>query len=241
MELVIFILVLLASIVVVAIGAVLFELTGMRWPQAKFQAISCFTGTGFTTSESEVVMINARRRRIASVLMIIGNAGLITLFATLVNSFTTDSAFFKYRLPIIDFVVPEKFWPLANLLTLMIIGCFIHKILSHTRISKFFINFIKNRVESQKRVKKVTFEEMVMATGGFGTLGVDVRNKSHLVGKTIKTAQLSGNDIKVLAIEREQESIPFPKETEKIEVGDKVICFGQLKNLRDKLAIKNQS
>jgi Trk-type K+ transport system membrane component len=241
MNLVIFILVLLASIVVVAIGAVLFELTGMHWPQAKFQAISCFTSTGFTTKESEIVMINARRRRIASVLMILGNAGFITLFATVVNSFTADSVFFKYKLPIIDFVVPEKFWPLANLLTIMIAGYFIYKIISHTKISKFFINFIKNRLESQKRVKKVTFEEMVMATGGFGALSIEVKNKSHLVGKTIKEAQLAGSDIKVLAIERNQESIAFPKEAERIENGDKIICFGDLKNLKDKLAIKNQA
>jgi Trk-type K+ transport system membrane component len=240
MSLVIFILVLLASILAVTIGAVFFELTGMHWAQAKFQAISCFTSTGFTTNESELVMINARRRRIASVLMILGNAGFITLFATLVNSFAADAVFFRYQIPIIDYVLPEKFWPLANLLTIMAVGYLIYKVLSHTKISKFFVNFIKARVESQRHVKKVTFEEIVMATGGFGALGIDVKNKSHLVNKTIKEADLAGKDVKVLAIEREQASFAFPKETEKIEAGDKIICFGKLAVLKDILALKHQ-
>ena len=39
-----------STFVVVRIGAVAFNLTGMEWAQAKFQALSCFSGTGYTIS-----------------------------------------------------------------------------------------------------------------------------------------------------------------------------------------------
>ena len=46
---VLFIIVLIASWIVVRIGAVAFQLTGLEWSLAKFQSLSCFSGTGFTT------------------------------------------------------------------------------------------------------------------------------------------------------------------------------------------------
>lgn len=48
MNLLLFIVAIGISFVVVRIGAVAFNLTGMAWSQAKFQALSCFSGTGFS-------------------------------------------------------------------------------------------------------------------------------------------------------------------------------------------------
>jgi Trk-type K+ transport system membrane component len=50
MNLILFVLATLISFVAVRIGAVALHLTGVEWSQAKFQALSCFTGTGFTTN-----------------------------------------------------------------------------------------------------------------------------------------------------------------------------------------------
>ena len=86
-------LVLAASFVIVRIGAVAFELTGMPWEHAKFQALSAYTNAGFTTRESEEVTGHPTRRRIASYLMIGGNAGLVTTIASFASSL--DSTAFK--------------------------------------------------------------------------------------------------------------------------------------------------
>ena len=77
MNLLLFIIVLSVSFIVVRIGAIAFQLTGLDWSLAKFQALSCFSGTGFTTKESELVVGNSQRRKIASVLMVLGNAGIV--------------------------------------------------------------------------------------------------------------------------------------------------------------------
>lgn len=46
MNLILFITTLLIALVTVRVGAVAFQLTGLEWSLAKFQALSCFTWGG---------------------------------------------------------------------------------------------------------------------------------------------------------------------------------------------------
>jgi Trk-type K+ transport system membrane component len=75
MNLILFIVTIAISFLVVRIGAIAFQLTGLEWALAKFQSLSCFSGTGFTTREAELITGNPQRRKIATSLMILGNAG----------------------------------------------------------------------------------------------------------------------------------------------------------------------
>ena len=74
------------SVFIVRVASVALRLTGLPEASARFQALSAFTGTGFTTSEAESVVNYPVRRRIVSLLMIVGNMGLVTVFAALVVS-----------------------------------------------------------------------------------------------------------------------------------------------------------
>ncbi len=74
------------SVFVMRIAAVALRLTGMTESSARFQSLSAFSGTGFTTSEAEMIVNYPLRRRIISGLMVIGNLGLVSVFATLVSS-----------------------------------------------------------------------------------------------------------------------------------------------------------
>jgi hypothetical protein len=65
------------SFIAIRMGAVAFELTGVPWEHAKLRALSAFTNAGFTTRESEEITSHTLRRRIASFLIVVGNAGLI--------------------------------------------------------------------------------------------------------------------------------------------------------------------
>jgi len=66
--------------------------TGMSRQYARFQARSAFTGVGFTTSEAERVVNHPVRRRIILTLMLVGNAGIATLVATLLLGFSQSNA-----------------------------------------------------------------------------------------------------------------------------------------------------
>ena len=81
------------SVVVVRVAAVALRLTGMPADVARFQARSAFTGTGFTTSETEAVVSHPVRRRVIAILMLFGSIGLVTVLATFIVSFiATDNS-----------------------------------------------------------------------------------------------------------------------------------------------------
>lgn len=81
--------VLVLSLIIVRVATVALVLTGLSQPLARFQARSAFTGTGFTTTEAEKVVQHPVRRQIVMLLMLLGNAGIVTAISSLVVSFGT--------------------------------------------------------------------------------------------------------------------------------------------------------
>jgi hypothetical protein len=79
--------VLLASLLIARVGAVALTLTGMSHESSRFQARSAFFGVGFTTAEAEAVVGHPVRRRIIAWLILLGNAGVISILGSLVISF----------------------------------------------------------------------------------------------------------------------------------------------------------
>jgi len=82
--------VILVSFLIVRAAAIALMMTGMDEKRARFQALSSFSGTGFTTKEAEFVMNHPVRRRIITWLMILGNAGIVTVIVTATSSFATS-------------------------------------------------------------------------------------------------------------------------------------------------------
>lgn len=80
-------LVVLLSIIITRIGAIALTHTGLTRESAKFQARSAFSGAGFTTSESEMVVNHPVRRRIVMVLILMGNAGIVAAVSSLILTF----------------------------------------------------------------------------------------------------------------------------------------------------------
>jgi Trk-type K+ transport system membrane component len=66
----------LVPFIIVHIAAFALHLTGMDYNVAKLQALSAFTGTGFTRREAERVVRYRDRRRIITLLVVFGNTGL---------------------------------------------------------------------------------------------------------------------------------------------------------------------
>ena len=79
----------------IAVITVLFvlalPLTGLSKDLAEFQAISAFTGSGFTTRESEEVMNHPLRRRITMHLMLLENAGIVIAASSMIISFVNHN------------------------------------------------------------------------------------------------------------------------------------------------------
>jgi hypothetical protein len=74
------------SLLITRVGTAALVHTGLSRQVARFQARSAFFGVGFTTHESEKVVNHPVRRRIVLWLVVLGNAGIVTVLASVVIS-----------------------------------------------------------------------------------------------------------------------------------------------------------
>jgi len=235
--LILFIVTLIVSFTVVRIGAIAFQLTGLEWSLAKFQALSCFSGTGFTTKEAELITGNKQRRRIASALIILGNAGLVIMIATLAGSFIPQETILsKLSESFLPFHIPPYLVIWANLAIIVVVVYVIYRVFTHERFVRRVTNFLRKKIIKKEIFQKVSFEELLLATGGYGVSKITVSTGSPMLDKTLFQSELRKDDITVLAITRDVETIPNPAADTKILLGDELICFGKLENIRKNLA-----
>ncbi len=234
-----FILVLIASWIAVRIGAIAFQLTGLDWSLAKFQSLSCFSGTGFTTKESELIVIDKRRRKIASVLMVLGNAGLVTMIATAASALNPKQAFIeRFSHSYLPFEIPVELVVLINLTVLVTAIFVVYKLSTNRKITAKLTKYLRNKIIKQELFKPVSFEELLMLTGGYGISRTEVCPGNHLIDKTLAESELRKYDITVLAIIRNNETIPNPSANRKIQQKDELITFGKLENIRSYICKK---
>ena len=230
-----FIIVIIVSFIVVRIGAIAFQLTGMEWSLAKFQSLSCFTGTGFTTQEAELITSDRQRRKIASVLMVLGNAGLVFMIATFANSLRPQQILEKRLIELIlPISVPEGLLPWINLLVIALAILVLWTIFRNQKFRRRLTNFLRKRIIKRELFTAASFEELLIATGGYGVSKIEICAGSPVLDKTLSESQLRSHDITVLAITRNSRTMPNPPADTKITLGDQLICFGKLQNIRNR-------
>ncbi len=78
------------TLIINRVGTIALTATGLSTEVAHFQSRAALTGVGFTTTESELVVNHPTRRRIVLALMLVSNAGLVTIIATLVVGFANE-------------------------------------------------------------------------------------------------------------------------------------------------------
>lgn len=232
MNIILFILAVLISYIVVRIGAVAFELTGMDWKVAKFQALSCFTSTGFTTKESEQVTQNQQRRKIAVTLMIFGHAGLVTLIATFMNSLRPSELVHKIFQPIIHLDGLPTLSVLVNILILSLVGWLFIILLSHTKISKKFTKLVQNFFLKKNFISKTYIQDLVTSAGGYGVISIEVTKHNLLYHHSFAEIKKDYAQMKILAIERGRNIITNFTDETKILLGDNIISYGKVEEIK---------
>lgn len=243
MNVMLFMIVLIASFVIVRIGAIAFQLTGLEWSLAKFQALSCFSGTGFTTRESELITRHPQRRKIATVLIILGNAGIVTLIATAASALNPKKAVWEtLSESFLPFDIPPLLLPWLNFATIAIPAFIIYKIFTNRLFLRRLTNLLRNKIVKKDFLHAVTVEDLIIITGGYGVVRIEVSDDCPFLNKTLADSNLRQNDITVLAISRGDTTIPNPTADTKILMGDELISFGNLDNLKNSncLNIKRQ-
>lgn len=235
MNLIFFVIIVIISITVVRIGAVAFELTGLEWTVAKFQALSCFTSTGFTTKESELVVKSQQRRKIATILMIIGHAGLVSLIATFVNSLRPSQLVHKVFQPIIHLDKMPTLSVLINIVIIALACWLILSLFSHTKFSKKLTKVIQNFFIKKNFISRTYVQDLVISAGGFGIINIEVTKNSMLYHISLTDIVKKYPDMKILAIERGRNIITNLTDDTRMLLGDNIISYGKVDDIKKQL------
>jgi hypothetical protein len=206
----------LVSFIVVRIGGFALELTGIEPDVARFQALSAFSGTGFTTREAERVVGNRTRRRIVTILIILGNAGTVTVIATLVASFTQVSGYtwFFIRLAII------------------VGGIFgLYQLIMRSNVSRRIPAWLQRPVMNRILRGAPAVEEIFHVEKDWAISLVLIERSSKSIGLSVADITAEG-DIEILSIDRTGTYLTRPNWDEKIEEGDRLLVYASRKAVK---------
>lgn len=215
------------------IGAIALELTGMPQEQAEFQALSAFSGVGFTTKEAEFAIEHPQRRKIIAQLINLGSAGIITTLITLGGTLLSSKSILETfsRDPKYSWM-PVNF-PMMLLILLVIIFYVMSKALSRPSVNRMVREFVAAGLLKTKIVKPVSFHEVLVNGNGYGIFQVEVSENNPLAGKTVKEVKLQDRDIKLLYVNRLSESISAPTPELRFAVGDNLALYGPIAAIHD--------
>lgn len=204
------------SYLIVRAGGVALMMTGMDWERARFQSLSAFTGTGFTTREAEIVLKHPTRRKIVSWLMILGNAGIVTVIVTATSS-----------------LVSSRGYQISLNILLLAGGIYlIHRIAKNKGVAKKWEDFIKNKLLNLPEFEEGATEDLLHFLEGYGLVKIKVKEGSRLANKKLMDLKLKQQGLLVLGIERGKKWIQSPSGKDTLFPLDKVVIYGPLSKLR---------
>ncbi len=209
-----FLLVVFSSIVIIRIGTVALQMTGLSREIAAFQAQSAFSGVGFTTSESEYVVSHPVRRKIIRLLMLLGSAGITSAMASLVLTYIGQTA---------SQMVWNTVWILIGLTGLYAFSRskFIDRVMSR---------IIAWALVKWTRIKVLDYEQVLGLSRGYSISILRVRPGGWLDGRSLRELKLDEEGVLVLGIFRKNRDkeiyIGAPKGDLVLRAGDRLICYG---------------
>ena len=206
----------LVSFIIVRVGGFALQLTGIEPDVARFQALSAFSGTGFTTREAERVVGHRTRRRIVTILIILGNAGMVTVIATLVASFTQVSGYMWFFIQ----------------LAIIIGGIFVlYRLIIRSSIGQRFIDWLQRPVMNRILREAPTVDEIFHVEKDWTISFVLMKGNSKSIGMSVADITAEG-DIEILGIDRAGNYLTRLDRDEKVVEGDRLLVYGNRKTVK---------
>jgi len=213
--------VLIVSMVVVRIASVALALTGLSSELARFQARSAFTGAGFTTSESEKVVHHPVRRRIIMLLMLFGNAGIVTAISSLVLTLVGNTE---------SDALTNQTW---FRVTILILGLAILWTVASSRwIDRQMSKLIKIALQRWTDLEVRDYAGLLHLSHGYVVSELSVEGQDWLAGRTLIELKLSDEGVLVLGIDKSDGTyFGAPRGQTVIEEGDVLYLYGRQETL----------
>lgn len=203
------------SIIVVRVGAVALELTGLSSEISSFQAQSAFSGVGFTTVESEAIVTHPVRRRIIRILILLGSAGVTTSMATLVLAFMGQTG---------KDIISRGALLFAGILCIFLFARSKH-------IYRLMKLIIIKALRKWTTLRIYDYEQLFGLGEGYAIAKITVKKDNPFREKPIKDLKPQLEDALILAIYRKiggkMQFIGAPHGDVMLNVGDELICYAK--------------
>ncbi len=206
------------SFLVTRIATIALMHTGLSQEVARFQARSALTGAGFTTTESERLVNHPVRRRILMLLMLIGNAGIITAASSLILAFVNQDS-------------SDHLWlKIALLITAMTI---LWALATSRWVDQYLSRLINLALKRYTSLEVRDFASLLGLSSDYRIVEILVSQNDWLAGKTLLTSRLSEEGILVLGIQRKNGNfLGTPSKETCVEPEDTLITYGHLEALK---------
>jgi hypothetical protein len=211
--------VVLLALLVARIATVALIATGLPFEVARFQARSALTGVGFTTQESESVVNHPIRRRIILTLMLLGNAGFVTILASLIFSFagTASTGEVLVRLAII----------LAGMLPIMLVA-------RSQRFARWLTRMITRALNRWSDLDVRDMVNLMQLTSDYAITELQVKPGDWVADKPLANLHLPDEGVLVLGIQRADGSfVGAPRGATVIHAYDMLVLYGRSAVLAD--------
>jgi hypothetical protein len=210
------IVILTLSVIAIRIGSVALWMTGLPEHVARFQASSAFTTTGFTTPEASLVVNHPKRRRIIGRLMTLGNAGIISLMATVILSYVNFDAS-------VETLAQEALWLTLSAAVLWVVGVSKWADRHMTR----FIHWCL-RARASREAERV--ESLLLLPNGYLIAAITPGDES--LSGVLSKARAAGRQIIVLGVLHSDNSYTSaPLEEGAAQAADRVLLYGRARDL----------
>ncbi|NER48629.1 MAG: potassium transporter TrkA [Symploca sp. SIO1B1] len=207
------------SLLITRVAAEALTLTGLSRESAEFQARSAFTGAGFTTSESEQVVSHPVRRRILMWLMLLGNAGIITVISSL----------------ILTFVGTKGAGDWSQRIVVLILGLILISIVAtNRRFSRYLSKMMHWALKRWTHLDVRDYASLLRLSGNYAVMEMQVDAEDWIANKPLCETHLRQEGILVLGIQRlNGHYVGAPKGGSCIFSGDILILYGRLSTLNE--------
>jgi hypothetical protein len=207
------------SLLVTRIAAMALMFTGLSSEAARFQARSAFSGVGFTTTESELIVNHPVRRRIVMFLMLLGNIGIATVVATVIVSLLSTAGSGNWLRNIILFI------GCLSLLWFIAASHFVERQLNR---------IIAWGLKRWTRLDVQDYVAVLHLQNEFAVWEMQVESKDWLAGKSLIDAGLSSEGVLILGIQRKNGIyIGAPQGVSRILEGDILVMYGPQQRLEE--------
>jgi hypothetical protein len=194
--------------------------TGLSRGTARFQARSALSGVGFTTSEAEAMLSHPVRRRVVMFLMLFGSAGIVTLVASLIISFTTTTDGRDAFLRSLTLV--------AGLSVVLLVA-------RNPWIDRKLTRIIAGSLSRYTRIDARGYAALLNLTDGFTVAELHVDADDWIACRTLAELDLCGEGVAVLGLQRGSRDayVGVPIGESPVLPGDTMVVYGQVSRIAE--------